>query len=149
MDSKSPQVALLSIHPRFAEAILNGKKHVEFRRRGFGKEVGTVVIYATKPIGKVVGWFEVDGIEHCHPNELWARFQSCGGIARDEFDHYYRDRSVGFGIRVRSASRLIKPLELSRATALATAPQSFAYLAAPVAKRLLSSRALPVKPSGE
>lgn len=142
MDSKSPQVALLSIHPRFADAILSGTKQVEFRRRGFGRDVGVVVIYATKPVGKVVGWFEVEGIEHCHPDELWARFEDCGGIGRDEFDEYYRDRSEGVGIRVRTASRLVKPLELSRATDLATPPQCFAYLASKTAKRLLANRAV-------
>lgn len=140
MDSKLPQVAILSIHPKFAEAILNGTKLVEFRRRAFGRHVDVVVIYATKPIGKVVGWFEVESIEHSHPEQLWARFEDCGGIGREAFKEYYRNRSEGIAIRIRTVSRLIKAQELSRATELEAPPQSFAYLRSRTAMRLLKCR---------
>ena len=42
MDSNSSEVALLSIHPRFAEAILTGEKRVEFRRTKFSRDVSHI-----------------------------------------------------------------------------------------------------------
>ncbi len=138
MDSRPTEVALLSIHPRFAEAILSGTKRVEFRRRGFRRDITVVAIYATKPIGKVIGWFEVEGIDQLHPNELWTRFQNCAGIEHREFAEYYRDRSEGFAIRVRKAERLARSRGLDQVTNLTSPPQSFAYLTPDKAKKLLA-----------
>ena len=80
MAKNPPVVALLSIHPQYAEAILNGEKKVEFRKAGFSKDVTHVVIYATKPIGAVVGVFETDGSVVQSPRELWQTFSAVGGI---------------------------------------------------------------------
>lgn len=53
---------LLSIQPEYAEKILNGTKRFEYRKAVTRNEsVRTVVIYATMPVGKVVGEFEVGG----------------------------------------------------------------------------------------
>ncbi|MDD8572078.1 ASCH domain-containing protein, partial [Escherichia coli] len=47
---------LLSIKPEYAESILSGKKKYEFRKNIFrNKNVDTIVIYATMPVGKVIG----------------------------------------------------------------------------------------------
>ena len=59
-----PQVALLSIHPVYAQGIIDGRKTVEFRRRAFGKSVTHVVVYATAPVRKVVGAFTARGGMH-------------------------------------------------------------------------------------
>ena len=45
------RIALMSIRPQFAAAILDGSKRVEFRKRPLAADIGTVVIYATKPVG--------------------------------------------------------------------------------------------------
>ena len=45
---------LLSIKPEFAEKILNGAKRYEFRKQAFAQPVEAVVLYATKPVGKIV-----------------------------------------------------------------------------------------------
>jgi predicted transcriptional regulator len=81
-----PEVALLSIRPEYAEAILNGTKRVEFRRTRFSRDVSFIVIYATQPVGKVVGWFEVDGIETSTPGE-WRTLKSSisGLLQRDGY----------------------------------------------------------------
>ena len=137
MAQDPPEVALLSIRPEYAEAILNGTKRVEFRRTRFSREVSFIVIYATQPVGKVVGWFEVDGIETSTLGDLWARFQDCGGISKAQFQDYYNGTDTGYAIRVRCAQRLPKARQLKSASGLDKAPQSFAYLAAPKARRLI------------
>lgn len=50
---------LLSIKPRFAEAILDGRKKYEFRKNKFSeKDINCVYIYSTSPIRKIVGIFK-------------------------------------------------------------------------------------------
>lgn len=137
MDSNSAEVALLSIHPRFAEAILNGEKLVEFRRTRFARRVSHVVIYATQPVGMVVGWFEVEGIESRHPDELWGKFGGCGGIDEDEFRAYYMGRKMGYAIRVRRSGRLKRAKPLAKITCDAHPPQSFAYLDRQSARKVI------------
>ena len=45
---------LLSIKPTFVEEIFKGDKKFEFRRTIFKrKDIKKVVVYATKPIGKI------------------------------------------------------------------------------------------------
>ncbi|HDU3828587.1 TPA: ASCH domain-containing protein, partial [Klebsiella pneumoniae subsp. pneumoniae] len=54
---------LLSIKPEFAEKILDGTKRFEFRKGIFkNQEISIVVIYATMPLGKVVGQFQIETI---------------------------------------------------------------------------------------
>jgi len=51
-------VFLLS-KPEYAFAILNGTKRYEFRKAMFRKDVDKVVVYATAPYKKVIGYFKV------------------------------------------------------------------------------------------
>ena len=51
--------ALLSIKPEYAEKILKGEKLVEFRIVAFAQEVSKIFIYATSPVCRIVGEFEV------------------------------------------------------------------------------------------
>lgn len=54
---------LLSIKPEFVNEIMSGRKKFEYRKKVFKrKDITTIVVYATKPLGKVVGEFEVDEI---------------------------------------------------------------------------------------
>ncbi len=142
MDSDSAQVALLSIHPRFAEAILNGDKRVEFRRTRFSQRVSHVVIYATLPVAKVIGWFEVAGIESLHPDDLWSKFNHCGGIDEQQFRSYYAGRETGYAIRVQRSQRLKQARSLSTICRRIRPPQSFAYLDKAVASRIIGSENL-------
>src|SRR5262249_46812686 len=89
------RVVLMSIHPEFAQGILGGEKRVEFRRTRFAAAISHVVIYATKPVQQVIGFFKVAGVEQATPRELWRRYKSEGGIPRDLFRAYYRRRSIG------------------------------------------------------
>ena len=151
MDSQSPVVALLSIKPHYANAILDGKKKVEFRKRKFGRAVSHVVIYATAPIMRIVGWFKVGPLHELSPESLWRRFSRVGGISRDDFRAYYSGVPSGVAIAVTEAQRLRKPLALNRISS-SPPPQSYSYLPASVlsliergdarqpAKRLLAKR---------
>jgi predicted transcriptional regulator len=137
-------VALFSIHPRFADAILRGEKRVEFRRRGPSRDTAFVIVYATSPVKRVVGWFRVGGIEAEAPRALWARFGGVGGVELDEFDRYYEGRDVGTAITVAEPAALTEPLQLSSVAGLTNPPQSFQYVSWKVFEDL---RAWPVEPN--
>lgn len=120
---------LLSIKPEFAESILNGNKKFEYRKCVFrNKEVKTVVIYATMPVGKVIGEFDIDQIIASEPAELWKTTRKYAGITRDFFDKYFAERKTGFAIAVKNPRRYENPVLLKDLIPGAVPPQSFRYI---------------------
>ncbi|CAM4108476.1 ASCH domain-containing protein [Enterobacter hormaechei] len=120
---------LLSIKPEYAESILLGNKKYEFRKSIFrNKDVKTVVIYATMPVGKVIGEFEIDGILALDPTELWKKTKRYAGISRDFFDSYFSERERGFAIQVKNPKRYDIPMKLHELVPGAVPPQSFRYI---------------------
>lgn len=121
---------LLSIKPEYAEKILDGEKLFEFRRSLFrDPTVQTVVIYATKPIGKIIGEFEIDGVLSDNPDEIWNVTSKFSGISENFFKEYFSGRSIAHAIKVKSTKRYKHPKELSSVVDSGVAPQSFCYLA--------------------
>lgn len=121
-------VALLSIHPRHAESILSGNKKVEFRRVRFKRDVSHVVVYATAPVGKVVGWFSVKEIDSRHPRMLWRRYRQVSGVSSKEFNAYFDGVEQGTAIAVDVAERLVEPIPLATISPSFTPPQSYRYV---------------------
>jgi predicted transcriptional regulator len=120
---------LLSIKPEFAESILDGYKKFEFRKTMFrDKDVRVVVIYATMPVGKVIGEFEIEHILSSEPNKLWDATKKHAGITRDFFDKYFSERDRGFAIAVKNPQRYETPVSLSELIPGAVPPQSFRYI---------------------
>lgn len=134
-----PRVAVLSIHPEYAHGILAGTKRVEFRRRAFGQPVTHVVVYATAPESRVLGYFAVDGVDVASPRELWRRHGGHGLISKEKFVEYFAGRTAGYAIRVGDVVRLETPQKLRVATGHETPPQSFAYVPPKKAQRLLAA----------
>jgi predicted transcriptional regulator len=126
-DATAGRVALLSVKPRFAEAILDGDKTVELRKQRFGADVSLVLIYATSPVARIVGWFEVGNIDAAKPATLWRKYREATGISAAEFKGYYGGAEVGYAITVDRAARLDEPIPLIH-VGIASAPQNFRYL---------------------
>lgn len=122
------RVAVMSIRPPYAEAILAGTKHVEFRKRRLAPDISTVLIYATMPVGRLVGIFEIAGYDVASPTALWDRHKGHSGIARSAYRDYYRGTRTAIGILVRDARLLPRPLKLTELDSALIAPQSFAYV---------------------
>jgi predicted transcriptional regulator len=130
------RIALLSIHPRHAKALLEGKKTVELRRTRFPSDVSHVVVYATSPMRTIVGWFEVRSIERDRPWRLWIKHGSATGVTRREFRSYFDGAEEGTAISVRRAVALKSPLALSMLWS-SPPPQSFSYLDSKLAGEVL------------
>lgn len=118
----------MSIHPHYAAAILAGTKRVEFRKRRLAPDVATVVIYATRPVGRLVGIFEVLGHDVAPPSELWHRHRTHAGITATGYDAYYAQTRTAVGILVGRVHALRQSRLLSDIPDLTRAPQSFQYL---------------------
>ena len=124
---------LLSIKPEYAEKILNGTKRFEYRKAvPRNEDVRTVVIYATMPIGMVIGEFEVGRVLREKPADLWRRTKSASGITREFFDSYFEGRNQAMAITVKKPKRYATPKSLEAVSGSRTPPQSFQYLAAEV-----------------
>ena len=121
-------VVLLSIKPQFANAIMRGEKKVEFRRRLWKSDVDTVVVYASSPTKKVIGYFRVSFVDQGSPRRLWSRHGSVGSIELAEYLTYYAGATSGVAVGVGKVHRLRDTEGLHEATGLKRPPQSFAYL---------------------
>ncbi|APG03522.1 hypothetical protein BJI69_06080 [Luteibacter rhizovicinus DSM 16549] len=120
---------LLSIKPEYAEKILLGEKRFEFRKAvPKNAAVRTIVIYATMPVGKVVGEFEVGGILAERPRNIWSMTSAFAGITKRFFNEYFEGRTTAYAIKVKSPKRYDKPLDLSSVLTSGIPPQSFCYL---------------------
>lgn len=120
-------VALLPIRPQYATAIMRGEKRVEFRRRGFSRDVEFVVVYASSPVQKILGLFRISGIAEGHPQELWDRYADVGAIGLDAFTRYYAGAEHACAIGIDRVCVFQTPLSLS-ALGERRAPQSFKYI---------------------
>jgi predicted transcriptional regulator len=124
-----PTRVLLSVKPRFVEAILAGKKTFEFRRAVFRRhDVGAVVLYASSPTCRVVGEFTIEEVLSLRLDALWRATQSGGAIDRAYFDQYFEGCLMGHALKVKHAKRYREPLCLRTDLGIARPPQSFCYL---------------------
>ncbi|MEG3169198.1 ASCH domain-containing protein [Sphingomonas sp. PAMC26645] len=120
---------LLSIKPEFAERIFDGSKRFEFRRSVFrDRSVQTVVLYVTRPVGMIIGEFDVARIITATPDGLWEHTSEYAGISREFFDSYFDGRPSANAIEVAEARRFASPIEPASAIENFTPPQSYMYV---------------------
>ena len=135
------RMIILSIKPRFADAILVGTKTVELRRTKPKIVVPTrALIYASMPVGALLGTCVVETVITEDIVSLWRVFGSRTGLLHGEFLRYFE------GVRVGTALTLSHPERFPQQIALADLrserrgfrpPQSFAYVDAETGMKLL------------
>lgn len=120
---------LLSIKPQFVQEIFDGTKKYEYRKIIFkNKNVKTIVIYATKPVGKIVGEFEIDRILVEHPSEIWKKTEKYAGITQAYYDEYFEGREKAYAIQIKSVNEYKYPICPFANNNDFVPPQSFKYL---------------------
>jgi predicted transcriptional regulator len=120
---------LLSINPVHVENICRGIKVFEFRRRLFARrDVRTVVIYCTKPVGRLVGEFDIADILEAEPEALWRSTAEGSGISKDFFDAYFEGRAKGFALQIGALRIYAEPICPSEWFDNFTPPQSYMYV---------------------
>lgn len=119
---------LLSIKPEFAFKIFEGKKKFEFRKVIFkNPNVKTIIVYASSPVQRVIGEFEVDNILSSTPHEIWRRTKKHSGISEEIFYRYFADRDIAHAIKIKNIKRYRQPLHL-QGNFNVVPPQSYVYL---------------------
>jgi predicted transcriptional regulator len=117
---------LMSIHPKYAEAILVGTKRYELRRARPNFLPGTIVwLYATKPRGAIVGCFESGEILSGPPQTMWRSIGSDLGIESKAFRAYVSGCERVFAIEIREARPAQNDLPMPPGL---IPPQSYMYL---------------------
>lgn len=120
---------LLSIKPQFAEKIFDGSKKFEFRRRVHtDARITTVIVYATKPVGKVVGEFTIAAIHSDAPERLWQKTKKASGISRTFFNDYFGNNDIAHAMEVSNPTKYKKLLPVSDFLPSGVPPQSYAYV---------------------
>ena len=118
---------IVSINPEYVEKILSGEKKFEYRTRVAKQQVDTLIIYATKPIMKVVAEVEILGVIATSPEELWNQTKNQSGITKSFFNTYFKDKQIAYAYRLGEVKVYETPKSLLD-FGLRSAPQSFAYV---------------------
>ena len=119
---------LLSIKPEFAYKIFDGTKKYEFRRNIFkNKEVRRILVYASSPVQRIIGEFEISAILHEDIETLWNITRHAFGITREYYIQYFEDKAKAFAIKIGETVLYGVPLSLADIN-VSCAPQSFYYL---------------------
>ena len=119
---------ILSIKPEFANKIFEGTKRYEFRRTIFkNPDVTKVVVYASSPIKKIIGEFEIESILKDNLESLWLKTKNYSGISEEYFFKYFIDKELGFAIKIKNFKKYSTP-KCIREDYNLFPPQSFLYL---------------------
>ena len=121
------EVVLMSIHPVYAQKILNGSKTIEFRKTAFQKKVKYIILYATAPQKQIVGYFEVVRLESNTPKQIWKKYSTKGGIEQELFNKYFGSSKKAIAIIIGKVVKLRRPLKLET-ICTTNPPQNFYYL---------------------
>ncbi|MFD0752009.1 ASCH domain-containing protein [Mucilaginibacter calamicampi] len=118
---------VLSIKPEFAFKIFNGTKRFEFRKAIFkNPDVNKVIVYASSPVQRVIGEFEIGEILKCDKAQLWELTKKESGITEDFFFKYFEQKVEGYAISIKNTITYDAPRCLKEYYNLLP-PQSFAY----------------------
>lgn len=121
---------LMSIRPRFADAILAGEKSQELRRRFSGGGPGTrVFIYASSPVRQLVGAFEIGTVDTMPRWLVARRRRRATTLTSAEISDYLDGVQHGTLIGIEDPFYLSAPICLQQLRAWGVEPpQSYRYL---------------------
>ena len=119
---------ILSIKPQFAEKIFNGSKRFEFRRSIFkNPEVNKVVVYASAPISKIIGEFEIEDVLKSEISSLWKKTKQFSGISEEYYLDYFKGKEDGYALKIDKPKKYKKEKCILETYGIRP-PQSFAYI---------------------
>ena len=109
MDGQVPDAsdAIISIHPGYADAILDGTKTIELRRRIPELANGTRLwIYATRPTAAVVGVATISDVNRAHPRTIWQKHRDGAGVDHASFMKYFHGAQEAVAILLDAVKRV-------------------------------------------
>jgi len=122
------KAVMLSIKPKFAHKIFEGRKKFEFRKQVFkDSSVKKVIVYSSSPEKKVIGEFEIEAVLSDPPDKIWELTKLHSGITQEFYDEYFKGRDTAYAIKVSTTKKYRKPKSLADYK-IRSAPQSFVYV---------------------
>lgn len=119
---------LLSIKPEFVEKIFAGTKKYEFRKTLFKRnDVKHIVVYASAPVKRVVGEFEIKDILSDDVECIWEQTKDYSGITKEFYNSYFQNKKTANAIQIGHLKKYEKTKPLSDYN-IQQAPQSFCYI---------------------
>lgn len=116
---------LISIRPKYATAIIEGRKTVEYRRSlPLKNNIQKMWIYATQPIGLVLGTAYVHVWMDAHITEEDI---SRGLLTVDEFNEYFKGAKHRWSLEIKKVVPFDIPITLQQ-LGISRPPQSWMYL---------------------
>jgi predicted transcriptional regulator len=120
---------LLSIKPKYADKIVEGKKRYEFRKTKLDKtRVNYAYIYSTSPVKKIIGKIIIDDILEGNPKEIWDLCSKYSGISEDEYYKYFSDSKKAYALSIKHFEPLKKEIDPYIELDNFIPPQSFYYI---------------------
>ncbi|MCP4537846.1 MAG: hypothetical protein GY832_11945, partial [Chloroflexi bacterium] len=107
--------------------IFDGSKRFEYRKAIFKRPVENVIIYATLPVGKVVGEFRIVQVLREDVATLWSLTKDHAGITADFFNAYFSGRQFGHAIEIGKTTEYPEPYSIAERYGVRP-PQSFVYV---------------------
>jgi len=100
-------VVLLSIRPEHANAIEEGRKLVEFRRKfSHRAKAATALIYATAPAKEFRLSASIADVVEGTPSGLWEQFSGVAGCTKEDFDAYFEGSQLGYALPLSNIRKL-------------------------------------------
>ena len=120
---------LLSVKPKYAEMIQEGKKKYEFRRAIFRRnDVEKVYIYSSSPVSKITATFEIERILTDSPENIWKLCHKYAGISKKDFFAYFKKSDTAYAIEICNVNSFPVPIDPYHVIEDFIPPQSFYYL---------------------
>lgn len=140
-DLDPDRMVVLSLKPRFAEAILTGVKTVELRRTEPKIVVPTrALLYAASPVRALLGTCVITSVRSTDLTALWREHGSDAALSYEEFLRYFEGVGAGTALTLTEPRWFARsvPLQDMRAKPKSfRPPQSFAYVDTKTGDRLI------------
>lgn len=139
------RMVVLSLKPRFAEAILTGVKTVELRRTEPKIETPTLaLLYAASPMRSLVGTCIVTSVRSADLVDLWHEHGQEANLSYLEFQQYFKGVDAGTALTLaepRAFNQRVPLQDLRAKREGFRPPQSFAYVDAQTGDRFIQMSA--------
>ncbi len=131
----------LPVKPKYALAIHSKRKVVEFRKVKFKNEdTRYCLLYASTPIKRIIGYFELDYQEENTPDFIWMKYKKLGSISEEDFFSYFKNSKKAIAIVIKNYFPLQKEINPKDKIKNFVVPQSFRYLSRKELNDLIPNR---------
>ena len=105
---------LISLRPAYTQAILEGRKTVELRRRKIHAAVGTRVwLYSKTPTARIEGIARIKLVHEGGLADIWSAYSNKVGVSKGEFEDYFKGCWKGYAIVLVEARPIFPAVDLN------------------------------------